>query len=303
MASLQYTTLDVFTTKKFAGNPLAVCKIPSGMTLTQEQKQTIAVEFNYSETTFVHPCSNEGSEVPEWQVDIFTVKTELPFAGHPTIGTCCHMLGQAGKTKGKFNVKAGVIELDYVDGVAKASIPHNTHVHSSTDLSSSRMLEWQSGLKSFYQSGDLKLDVVSPVKGMNFAVVELKSLEELAAVTLPGTELDFSLDQDWNVGPCFSKFYVHMPDQGDGVKRLRTRMIEGSFEDPATGSACCGLAAYLVLKEGVKDGKVKYEILQAVEMGRPSDIGVEVEVKGGQIQTVVLSGRSVSVMEGKIFYE
>ncbi|KAG9725028.1 Diaminopimelate epimerase-like protein, partial [Aureobasidium melanogenum] len=154
-----------------------------------------------------------------------------------------------------------------------------------------------------YQSGDLKLDVVSPVKGMNFAMIELKSLEELAAVTLPGTEFNFSLDADWNVGPCFSKFFVRMPDQGDGVRRLRTRMIEGSFEDPATGSACCGLAAYLVLQEGIQDGKVKFDILQAVEIGRPSEIGVEIEVKGGEIKTVVLSGMSVSVMEGKIFYD
>ncbi|KAH0155409.1 hypothetical protein KCU67_g8721, partial [Aureobasidium melanogenum] len=136
-----------------------------------------------------------------------------------------------------------------------------------------------------------------------FAMIELKSLEELAAVTLPGTELNFSLDADWNVGPCFSKFFVRMPDQGDGVRRLRTRMIEGSFEDPATGSACCGLAAYLVLQEGLQDGKVSFDILQAVEIGRPSEIGVEIEVKGGEIKTVVLSGKSVSVMEGKIFYE
>lgn len=302
MASLQYTTLDVFTTKKFAGNPLAVCQVPKGVSLTQEQKQTIAVEFNYSETTFLHPCSNGGSEIPEWPLDIFTVKTELPFAGHPTIGTACHILSQTGKTKGRFKVKAGIIELDYVDGVAKASIPHNTRIHSTTDLSASAMLNWQSGLKPFYQSGDLKVDVVSPVRGMNFAMVELKNLEELAAVTLPGTELNFSLDADWNVGPCFSKFFVRMPDQGDGVRRLRTRMIEGSFEDPATGSACCGLAAYLVLQEGIQDGKVKFDVLQAVEIGRPSEIGVEIEVKGGEIKTVVLSGKSVSVMEGKIFY-
>lgn len=304
MASLQYTTYDVFTSKKFTGNPLAVCEVPKGVTLTQEQKQTIAIEFNYSETTFLHPCSNEGSEVPEWPLDIFTVKTELPFAGHPTIGTACHILSKTGKTKGRFNVKAGIIELEYANGAAKASIPHNTHIHASTDLSAARMLEWQSGLKAFYpDAAELSVAAVSPVKGMNFALIELRSLEELAAVTLPGTELNFSLDSDWNVGPCFSKFYVKMPDQGDGVTRLRTRMIEGSFEDPATGSACCGLAAYLVLKEGVQDKTVKFEILQAVEIGRPSEIGVEVEVKGGEIKTVVLSGKSVGVMEGKIFYE
>lgn len=81
---------------------------------------------------------------------------------------------------------------------------------------------------------------------MNFAMIELKSLEELAAVTLPGMELNFSLDADWNVGPCFSKFFVRMPDQGDGVRRLRTRMIEGSFEDPATKCLLwsCGILGF-----------------------------------------------------------
>jgi PhzF family phenazine biosynthesis protein len=304
MASLQFTTLDVFTTKKFAGNPLAVCEVPKGVTLTQEQKQTIAIEFNLSETTFLHPCSNPDDSIPEWPLDIFTVKTELPFAGHPTIGTACHILGKTGTSKGRFAVKAGIIELDFTDGVAKASIPHNTHIHTSTDLTAASMLYWQSGLKPFYPSADdLKLAVVSPVKGMNFAVVELRNLEELAAVTLPGTEPSFSLDSDWNTGPCFGKFYVEMPSRGDGTRRLRTRMIEGSFEDPATGSACCGLTAYLVLKEKVQDATVKFEILQGVEIGRPSEIGVEVEVEGGEIKTMVLSGKAVSVMEGKIFYE
>jgi predicted PhzF superfamily epimerase YddE/YHI9 len=163
MASLDFTTLDVFTNKKFAGNPLAICRVPLGITLTQQQKQIISTEFNLSETTFLHACSNEGSEVPEWQLDIFTIKHELPFAGHPTIGTACHILSETGKSKGRFKVKAGIIELDYVDGVAKASIPHNTHVHAWTDLTGARMLEWQTGLKPFYPSGELKVDVVSPV--------------------------------------------------------------------------------------------------------------------------------------------
>ena len=308
MASLNYTTYDVFTTKRFAGNPLAVVEVPSGVTLTQSQKQTIAVEFNYSETTFLHQCSTPNAEIPEWQLDIFTVKTELPFAGHPTIGTACHALSQAKAEKGRFKVKAGIIELGFEKGEARASIPHNTHIHSSSDLTASAMLAWQKGLQQFYPSStaeaeSLPLAVVSPVKGMNFAVVKLRNLQELSAVSLPGTELNFSLDAEWSIGPCFSKFYVEMPDQGDGVRRLRTRMIEGSFEDPATGSACCGLAAYLVLKENVQDERVKFEILQAVEIGRPSEIGVEVVVKGGEIVEIVLSGKSVKVMQGQIFYE
>lgn len=305
MASLEYTTLDVFTTTKFAGNPLAVVTLPTNTNtntaLTQAQKQTIAAEFNYSETTFLHPCGDPGAEVPEWRLDIFTVKEELPFAGHPVIGTACYILQNTGKAKGNFRVKAGVVELEYADGVAKASIPHHTHVHSTTNLNAAKMLEWQPGLTPFYTGREMKLAVVSPVRGMNFSMVELASLEELAAVRVPGGGLEYSLDAGWE-GPRFNKFFVRMPDRGDGVVRLRTRMVEGGFEDPATGSACCGLAAYLVLREGVVDGRVRFEITQAVEMGRMSEIGVEVGVEGGVIKTVVLSGRAVRVMEGKVFY-
>lgn len=301
MASLEYTTLDVFTDQKFAGNPLAVVHVAPGVTLSQSQKQTIAREFNYSETTFLHP-STDG-EVPEWQLDIFTTTSELPFAGHPTIGTACHILGKTGKSKGRFKVKAGTIELDYNNGVAKAAIPHNTHIHSSHDLTSSRVLKWQPDLTRHYPSNDLKVNIVSPVKGMNFAMIELRDLEELALLTLPGAPLQYTLDQDWDVGPRFCMFFVRLPNQSDGIRRVRTRMIEGAFEDPATGSASCGLAAFLALQEGVKDGKVSFEMTQAVEMGRKSDIGVDIEFKNGEIDTVVLSGKSVTVMEGKVFYE
>ena len=117
------------------------------------------------------------------------------------------------------------------------------------------MLKWQPDLTGHYPSDDLKVNIVSPVKGMNFAMIELRNLEELAVLTLPGAPLQYTLDQNWDVGPRFCMFFVRMPDQGDGVRRLRTRMIEGAFEDPATGSASCGLAAFLALQENVKDGK------------------------------------------------
>ena len=84
---LEYAIVDVFTDKRYTGNPLAIVRVPASLKLTQDQKQSIAQEFNLSETTFWHE-PKEGDEPNTWTVDIFMVNAELPFAGHPTIGNC-----------------------------------------------------------------------------------------------------------------------------------------------------------------------------------------------------------------------
>jgi PhzF family phenazine biosynthesis protein len=116
------------------GNPLAIVEVPRSVTLSQEQKQTIAREFNYSETTFLHEKESDSGP-DEWVVDIFMTTAELPFAGHPTIGTACHVLSKvaqgrsakSGKIKAGFKIKAGPIGLQYdvEKGLARAAIPHS----------------------------------------------------------------------------------------------------------------------------------------------------------------------------------
>ena len=135
---LDFATVDVFTQTRFEGNPLAIVKIPLSSALTQSQKQTIAKRFNYSETLFLHECREDQGY--EWTVDIYTTDQELPFAGHPTIDTACHVLSEVAKSEpnvgkdvihAKFNVKARKIDLRYVisEKVAKAAIPHDIHIH------------------------------------------------------------------------------------------------------------------------------------------------------------------------------
>jgi len=119
-SKLDFVTLDVFTAKPYQGNPLAIVRIPNGHVLSQEQKQTIAREFNLSETTFLHEKA-AATEDDEWTVDIFMTSKELPFAGHPTVGTACYILGQSARERGiqsgtmkaKFNLKAGRVDLQY----------------------------------------------------------------------------------------------------------------------------------------------------------------------------------------------
>lgn len=308
MPQLSFVTLDVFTRTRFAGNPLAVVLIPIGQDPQSSTLQTIAREFNLSETVFLYLNEETASQdVPEWRVRIFMTEAELPFAGHPTIGTACYALETLakGKRKARLLCNAGSIELEYADGVARAQIPHNVHVHRETSFARADVRALQPKLKDDQL---LAIEVASPVKGMNFVYVELPDLEALALVETSGFRPQPKLDKDWDVGFIGSVFYVlgdksRPADGGAARQTLRMRMIEGTLEDPATGSAACGLGALLTLKAGQRE--VSYGMTQGVEMGRQSDIGVAVEMHAGLggMRRIELSGSSVQVMEGTVSYD
>lgn len=294
---LSFSTVDVFTTEKFTGNQLAVITVPTSARLSPVQKQTIAKEFNYSESVFVH----SSKEPNVWSIDIFTVNEELPFAGHPVIGTACLLLEGARKenetvVRGAFLTRAGRIDLEYdvQKGVARAAIPHNIHIHS-TPYTRKDLERLQPAVGRIPESSPF----VSIVRGMTFVLVELQTRDDLTFVnTTPypiNTEL---LDKDWESEFVGSYFYYRRPSSDSETVRLNTRMIEGSLEDTATGSAACTLAVYLSMKAG---RSLRFEVLQGEEMGRRSEIFVDVTVgeKGG-IETVFLSGATVKVMEGRL---
>ena len=301
MSSLSFTTVDVFTTERYAGNPLAIVNIPKGRDISTEQMQTIAREFNLSETVFLHEWEDAQDGLPQWRVRIFMTQAELPFAGHPTIGSACYALGTVAKgaKKGRLVCNAGTIELDYDNGEAKAAIPHNFHRHTENEFTVEQVHALQPGLKDAGIRPQA-IDVVSPVKGMNFIAIQLSSLDDLGKIAVTGVKPKAALDKDWNVGFCGSYFYVMLP-MGERAASVRTRMIEGTLEDPATGSAACGLSCFLAMK--LRLGKTtKFEIVQGVEMGRRSEIGVKVALKEGgeEVERVELSGRAVTVMEGTL---
>ena len=347
MPRLSFVTLDVFTTTRFAGNPLAVVLVPprgggneagpgaaAHNELSTAHMQRIAREFNLSETVFLHerntpsPDEDEDHAYPEWRMRIFLTHAEVPFAGHPTIGTACYALGHlisstttrtssSSTSRCRLVCNAGPIEITYDrgTGIARAAIPHNVHIHTENPFTTSDLLALQPGLKDSTLRNE-RIAIVSPVKGMNFICARLDSLEDLGRVDLSAKPRP-KLDREWDTGFAGSYFYVitasstatsDQEEQTNEVK-LRTRMIEGSFEDPATGSAACGLAAYLALQGRPKGGSSerttrvsRFEITQAVEMGRQSDIGVVVTLTPGldAVETIELSGASVRVMEGSI---
>ncbi|KAG0652463.1 isomerase [Hyphodiscus hymeniophilus] len=321
MGTLQFVTLDVFTINAYEGNPLAVIKVPAALrsSLTKERKQLIAREFNLSETVFLHENRLTDAQ-NEWTIDIFTTQDELPFAGHPTIGSACYMLNghEPGRqVSGTFITKAGRVPIlrepsKIGNGLARvqADVPHNVHIHYHTLGDLRNPIPGLSN-NPVLARAEMDAALVSIVKGMTFLLVQLDNLEMLAQVEVVGTELSFHglLDhaKGWDLG-FVAKYYYVIEDTlyvngygigDDKVQRIRTRMIESTMEDPATGSAACALGSYLALRQ---NRTRKFEVTQGVEMGRKSVIGVEVVVdkEGRRVESVKLSGSAVLVMEGTL---
>ncbi|SPN98804.1 related to phenazine biosynthesis-like protein [Cephalotrichum gorgonifer] len=309
---LDFATTDVFTSSPFAGNPLAIVFLPSApdsTPLTQAQKQLIAREFNLSETIFVHPAS----ESSERTVDIFTTDEELPFAGHPTIGSAAWLLSSAAASGGAvaapeaLRTKSGRIPISVVaprfaaQAVSVgAAIAHDTRLHAAR-FPAAELLRLQPALAP-YVAPSAEFPVFSIVKGMSQVHVELPSLEALAAVaTTTGSVSCEYLDEGWGSSHIVTYFFVRgVRDEVLGREVIRTRMIEGALEDPATGSAASGLASYLTLTGGA-EGVHKYDVVQGVEMGRRSEIGVDVGLSGdGKIKSVDLVGSAVEISSGRI---
>ena len=302
---LHFTTVDVFTTTRFLGNPLAIVDIPNGTEISTKQMQTIAREFNLSETIFIHEATKSDEGLHEWRVRIFLVDQEVPFAGHPTIGAACYALGTLapGTSKGRFICNAGVLELEYQGGVAKAMVPHNFHRHTENEITVDEAYRLHPALKKANAKVQ-SIEVASPVKGMNFGMVELPDLETLALPSPSGVDPTLPTDEGWE-GFFGGFLYVvtEQPVAGKAVK-VRARMLQAGMEDPATGSGCCALSALLAMR--FKLGKrTEFEITQAVEMGRQSDIGVVITLNDAldAVEGMELSGSSVKVMEGSLEFD
>jgi PhzF family phenazine biosynthesis protein len=310
MTKLDFITLDVFTSTPYSGNPLAVVFLPEdeSKALTQAQKQTIAREFNLSESIFVHPVRESTKRT----IDIFTTVCEIPFAGHPTIGAASwfltHSTDPADGGATTLATKSGDIPISVQDSKTKyvaAKIAHNTRIHAAR-FGAVELLRLHPTLASFV-SKEATFPLFSIVNGMSQLFVELQSLEALAAVTTAtGGEIITAdagyLDEGWKAGLVCPYFFVRDVED-DALKRkvIRSRMMLGNIEDPATGSAASGLAAYLTLTEGRAGQHHEYHVVQGVEMGRRSDIGVGVTLdEEKKIGQVVLTGTAVSVSEGKV---
>ncbi|KAH6963260.1 hypothetical protein DER45DRAFT_625562 [Fusarium avenaceum] len=341
--TLEYITVDVFTKQRYHGNPLAVVLLPTALSgqVSGEVKQRIAREFNLSETVFLHvpddssANSSAADMTSSCRADIFTTETELPFAGHPSIGTAHLILNHLRWDINALQLKAGIFPITRLpqhDGqlgeseLVQIKIAHDLHIHSRTLADAMRgepELQATSSLRSTHtaiaaslspdesiRKAELQAPLVSIVKGMTVLLVKLPSLELLSLVStacrlrFDEPIQDLLLDEGpWGSSFCYRYYYV--PLEGDGskseVRRPRARMVELASEDPATGSAAVTLGAYLAMKEHADQKAIRFEITQGVEMGRKSDIAVEVNLNSeAKVEEIYLGGSSVIVMNGVI---
>ena len=306
---LRFYQLDVFTTTPYKGNPLAIVHLPPGRDLEPEKKQKIAREFNLSETVFLHAIEGDRAKI-----DIFTTTEELPFAGHPTIGSGWHLLNDV-RPAITLLTKAGsipVVALPAKGADGRASSPgrvklrvpidfkvHTPHAHPTLKKEQMRLTadDYVNGL-------DGPEVVASIVKGMTFLLVQLQSTDALSRFGPFTQRMTIPDLGDWQGFIGLYAFTILNKDAGDGeldgTLHIQTRMFDATLEDPATGSAASTLAGWLAQREG--KGKWAVEIVQGVEMGRRSEIGVVVTIgDGGEIEALELLGSAVQVMDGYLW--
>ncbi|KAG7089741.1 hypothetical protein E1B28_011395 [Marasmius oreades] len=302
---LNYHRYDIFTTTRFLGNPLAIVHVPASASLTQEHKQCIAREFNLSETTFVHE-EEPGMQIQTtFRTDIFTPHTEIPFAGHPTIGTGFHLLSTRQDNDVTLRIKAGdTVVTRTGEASVRLRVPVDFKIHSALKIDNLIIKQTHLSADDFTERSKM-IPIASIVKGMNFFILEVNDVDVLGRmypysedITIPSTHLGA-----WS-GSQTETTLIHVYaytviEESDQI-RIRARMFSwAGHEDPATGSAACTLGSYLASKKG--KGKWRFEITQGVEMGRKSEIVVIVEIGDGNVvENVQLEGSAVKVMEGSL---
>ncbi len=300
MQFVPYFTLDVFTDQRFGGNPLAVVLDARG--LTSEQMLQIAREFNYSETTFVLPA-----ETPDTtrRVRIFVPGGEVPFAGHPTIGTAIAMIfsGDVPVTSDELHVVLGEnvgpvpVTVRLTDGVptwAQLSVAQLPAEEPPMDRD---VVASMLGLSA---DDMMTADGYAPAVascGLPFLIVPLATRAAVSRARID----DAVFGRTLRGTSCAMVMVFAMVDDVPGVD-VHCRVFcpdDGVPEDPATGSANAALGGYLATRTP-RTGTLRWVSQQGIEMGRPSRLEIEVDKIAGGITAVRVGGSAVLMMEGRL---
>jgi trans-2,3-dihydro-3-hydroxyanthranilate isomerase len=295
----RFYTADVFTDRAFRGNPLVV--FPHGPGLSTEQMHRIARDLNLSETVFVFPAQQPRHTR---RLRIFTPSAELPFAGHPTIGTA-HVLASIGEIVLERDVTNIVLE----EGVGP--VPVRIRARDGrpvfAQLEAPRLPEFGPPPPSLetiaatlsLSSSDLGGAEAGPQAvscGVPFLFVPVRDKEALRRVRVNREQWERSFASYWA-----PHLYVFVYDAELSSSSLRARMFApalGIEEDPATGAAATALAGYLGARDGRADATLRWRIEQGFEMGRPSILDVEADKRDGAIISIRVGGASVLISEG-----
>lgn len=294
----KFHTTDVFTDRPFGGNPLAV--VPDGTGIDGAQMQLIAREFNLSETVFVLPPDDPAHAA---RLRIFTPASELPFAGHPTVGTAIVLAAI-----GRVSLAGEVTDIVFEEGVGPVpvSIRARDGEPAFAQLSAARMPEEgppPPPVDALAEMLSLEpADILDGADrpqafscGLPFLFVPLRDRAALSRARLRADRWEALLSNYW-APPVFPFCY----GSGTGPD-LHARMFSpgmGVPEDPATGSAVSALAGYLAQRSTAGDGTLRWRIAQGEDMGRPSLLELEADLRGGDVTAVRVGGSAVPVSEG-----
>src|SRR3569623_1617276 len=265
----RYITVDVFTDRAFGGNQLAVVLDAGG--LTTAQMQTLATEFNYSETSFVLPPRDKANDA---EVRIFTPVREMPFAGHPNVGTSFVLASLAKEPKPRllFEEKAGLVPVDIFREQGRVISTELTAPQPLARLAQLSAAEVAACIS--LSADDIATDRHAPQVvsvGTPFVVAEVRSREALMRARPDAAAFGRVLPRD---GAFSVWFYTHEVPAAEAPCERQARMCMpgagGLSEDPATGSATVAAAALFAELDATRDGELKLTVGQGFDMGRPS---------------------------------
>jgi trans-2,3-dihydro-3-hydroxyanthranilate isomerase len=284
--SFNFVQYDVFTSKPLEGNQLAI--FPDARGLADDEMQALAREMNFCETTFIVPRDSAMERERGHRVRIFTIREELPFAGHPTLGTATYLHTQTGANEIVLDLNVGRVPVSFEGefGEMQQRDPEFGTIHARDEVASA--------LGMNVDDFDPSLPIQSVSTGLPFAITPLRSLEVARRLNVdPARSTAYLARHEAKF------FYFVTRETVDSEARLHARMIFYGGEDPATGSAggCC--CSWMV-KHGVIAPNERVLIEQGVEMQRPSRIYVRGDKDGDRVINVRVGGHSVLVARGEV---
>jgi trans-2,3-dihydro-3-hydroxyanthranilate isomerase len=304
MPRFRFVTADVFTDQPFGGNQLAV--FPDATGIPEHRLQDVAREFNFSETTFVYPPSDRAHTR---QVRIFTPGTELPFAGHPTVGTA-HVLAEIGEIA--LTGETTRIVLEELVGPVPVTIRAEAGRPTYCALAVAKLPEEGPPAPSrealaralSLETDDLLDGEWEPRAwscGVPYLFVPVRDIAAVARSRVNADAWERTLAGTWAPETIVFARAGERPGSD-----LHGRMYAPGFgitEDPATGSAAAAMAGYLAKRDTRRDGTLRWRLEQGFEMKRPSILDIEADVERGRITGVRVGGATVLVSEGTMLVE
>jgi trans-2,3-dihydro-3-hydroxyanthranilate isomerase len=288
---------DVFSSRPLEGNSLAV--FLDGRGLTDAEMQALAKEMNLSETTFILPRDPATERERGIRVRIFTVREELPFAGHPTLGTAFALRGRGDKEKSGaaqvvLELNVGKVPVNFEDSDGQPAFGEMTQINPTFGIQHEReAIAHATGLQVEDFDESLPIETVST--GLPYTVTPLKSL-----AVMRNLQIDMKRGTEYLAQTGGRFFYFVTRETVDREARLHARMLFYNGEDPATGSAA-GCAAAWMVAHGVAKSDERVLIEQGMEMKRPSRIFVRAARGNNRVVNVRVGGNSVEILRGEVF--